>query len=128
MKKSILIIDDQPDMLFMLRRVLGDDFEVIEKTDGASALSWLAEGNKPDMIISDLTMPSMNGIEFLRLVRQMPLNRYTPLVIVSAQSDIRLKLKAFEVGANEYIVKPVHPNELLMRVRNIFNLIEPKKE
>jgi DNA-binding response OmpR family regulator len=70
----------------------------------------------------------MNGIEFLKLVRQMPNNRRTPLVIVSAQSDIRLKVKAFEAGANEYIVKPVHPSELLMRVQNIFNLISPKTD
>lgn len=122
-KRTILIIDDETDSLTLLSRAIGTAYDVIAKNDGAEALRWLQAGNTPDLIITDVMMPNMDGAEFIKILRSSKSHRHTPIIVVSANSDVRARIKFLQMGVNDYLGKPVHPEELVLRINNIFKLL-----
>lgn len=122
-KRTILIIDDEIDALTLLSRTIGAAYDVITKHDGAEALRWLQSGNVPDLIITDVMMPNMDGTEFIKILRSSKSHRHTPIIVVSANSDVRTRIKFLQIGANDFIGKPIHPEELVLRINNIFKLL-----
>lgn len=122
-KRTILIIDDEIDALTLLSRIIGASYDVITKHDGAEALRWLQSGNVPDLIITDVMMPNMDGTEFIKILRSSKSHRHTPIIVVSANSDVRTRIKFLQIGANDFIGKPIHPEELVLRINNIFKLL-----
>jgi DNA-binding response OmpR family regulator len=122
-KRTILIIDDEVDALTLLSRAIGTTFNLVTKHDGNEALKWLQAGNVPDLILSDIMMPNMNGEEFIKILRTSKSHRHTPIIVVSANNDVRTRIKFLQLGANDYIAKPVHPEELVLRINNIFKLL-----
>lgn len=122
-KRTILIIDDETDALTLLSRAIGTAYDVIAKNDGAEALRWLQAGNTPDLIITDVMMPNMDGAEFIKILRSSKSHRHTPIIVVSANSDVRARIKFLQMGVNDYLGKPVHPEELVLRINNIFKLL-----
>ncbi len=122
-KRTILIIDDEIDALTLLSRAVGTMFDLVTKHDGNEALKWLQAGNVPDLILTDVMMPNMDGAEFVKILRSSKSHRHTPIIVVSANNDVRTRIKFLQLGANDYMAKPIHPEELVLRINNIFKLL-----
>ncbi len=113
-RTTILIVDDEPAIRRFLRTSLGaQDFAIVEADTGAAALAAVAR-DKPDLLILDLGLPDMDGIEVVRRVRA---NADLPILILSVRDDERGKVEALDLGADDYITKPFGMEELIARVR-----------
>ncbi len=117
MKKSILIIDDEKSIRFILESTLKPYFNVISFSDGKEAVAYLEEGNIPDMIICDLMMPEISGFDFLKMIRNSGFFDDIPVIILSGNEESKDKILCFELGADDYVVKPFNPKEIIARVR-----------
>ena len=118
--KSIMIVDDSPTMLASIESILSsDNFSVDAADSGDAACKKLNGGAKPDLIISDVNMPNMNGLEFLQEVRKMPRCRFTPVLMLTTESQQELRAKAKALGATGWIVKPVDRQKLLQVVNQV---------
>lgn len=111
MKKKILAVDDELSIRLLLENFLSQDYDVISMANGQDALCWL-EGNLPDLIISDIQMPSMEGYEFLTRVRQRGFTKHTPVIMLSAKAESKERVKCYRLGAQDYLTKPFNPEEL----------------
>jgi len=114
-KKKILIVDDEPHIVNLVKLILRDNFTVYEAFSGSEALI-IADKVKPDLIILDLMMPNMNGFETCAKLRTKTATKNTPVLILSAKSQIVDKFKSINAGADDYVVKPFDSDELLRRV------------
>jgi two-component system KDP operon response regulator KdpE len=111
---TILIVDDEPPIRRFLRASLAaQDYRVVEADTGAAALQQLA-AEKPDLIVLDLGLPDIDGIELIRRIRQAGA---TPIVVLSVREDETGKVQALDLGADDYVTKPFGTGELLARVR-----------
>jgi DNA-binding response OmpR family regulator len=115
----VFVVDDEPDMVDLLATILrSDGFEVETDTDGRSALArMLAE--PPDLVLLDLMMPDLDGMELLKLLRLDPRGERVPVLVVSARSGHQDQLGTLQLGANAYICKPFSPRELVHQVRQL---------
>jgi two-component system, chemotaxis family, chemotaxis protein CheY len=127
-RRTLLLIDDDLDALKLLSKALGTGYNLITKHDGAEAVQWLQSGNMPDLIITDGMMPNMDGLEFIKLIRGSRTHRHTPVVVISGNSDVRFRIKFLQLGADDFIAKPAHPEELVLRVNNIFRRMSRTQE
>ena len=117
MSKKILVVDDEPKITQLVRDYLERaGFDVFVAYDGKTALS-LAKTEKPDMIILDLGLPQMDGLDFTREYRKLS---NAPIIMLTARSEESDKLIGLEIGADDYITKPFSPKELVARVRVVF--------
>jgi two-component system chemotaxis response regulator CheY len=119
MAKLIMVVDDSASM----RRVVGialkgAGYEVIEGCDGKDALSKL-KGQKVHMIISDVNMPVMDGIAFLKAVKQMPAYKFTPVIMLTTESAEEKKREGQAAGARAWVVKPFQPEQLVSAVQRL---------
>jgi len=115
----VLVVDDDPDMLALLQTaLLTEGYHVLVAGDGAQALEHLRR-EKIGLILSDVMMPSMNGYELVSVVKENAPSDEIPFLFFSAQSDVDDRLKGLELGAVDYISKPVNAREVCLRVRNI---------
>jgi DNA-binding response OmpR family regulator len=115
MKKKILVIDDERTIRVLLENFL-KEYIVTTKNDGLEGLSWLQEGNMPDLIIADIQMPNLDGYEFVKQLRASGFFKDIPLIVLSGIESTAEKVKCLKLGANDYIVKPFNPEELLIRI------------
>lgn len=115
-KPLILLVDDESAMSWLLANFLSDLYRVVTKPDGEEAINWISEGNTPSLIISDLSMPKVDGLEFLKFVRAKDALNKTPFLMLSAYDRTTEKVKCFQAGANDYLVKPFNPVELKARI------------
>ena len=112
----VLIVDDEPQIRrFLKTSLIAQNYEVIEAVDGAEALR-LAQREKPDLMILDLGLPDMDGVEVIRQLRAAG-NNALPIVVLSARSGELSKVEALDLGADDYITKPFGMEELTARVR-----------
>jgi two-component system KDP operon response regulator KdpE len=110
----ILIVDDEPQITRVLRRSLtAHRYEVRTAADGEAALELFADW-KPDLVITDLSMPNMTGLELCRRLRAQSA---LPIIVLSVKSEERVKVEALDAGADDYVTKPFGVDELLARVR-----------
>jgi two-component system KDP operon response regulator KdpE len=113
-KKRILVVDDEPQITRVLRTSLtGSGYEVRSAEDGHAGLR-LAQEWQPDLIITDISMPNMDGIELCRNLRA---EFQVPIIVLSVKGEERTKIAALDAGADDYVTKPVGMDELLARVR-----------
>jgi len=117
MKKKILAVDDEKSIRFIIENTFNKDFEVVTMSNGMDALFYLQSGNLPDVIICDLEMPVLNGIEFVRRIRESGFFEEVPLIMLSGKEESSEKIKCFELGADDYVLKPFNPRELLARIK-----------
>ena len=116
---SVLLVDDSPTILMSLSALLTKHgFAVRTAKDGADALKQVAAA-VPDLVISDLNMPGMNGIAFLREVRRVPGMRFTPVLILTTESQAEARAEAKAAGATGWLVKPFDPPKLLDVVKKV---------
>jgi CheY-like chemotaxis protein len=111
MKHKILIIDDERSIRLLLESFLSKDYDVVSKSDGMEALTWL-ETNLPDMIICDVQMPNMDGYMFVEKVRQRGYTKHTPIVMLSGVESSKERVKCYKLGAQDFLAKPFNPEEL----------------
>ena len=124
---KILIVDDNDELRNFLHHSLNEFYEVIEAVDGLDGLAK-AQQELPDMIISDLMMPRMNGIDFCRKIKGTAETGQIPFIILSAKDAVESKIEGAESGADLYFPKPVSINLLLLSINNIFKQHRDLKE
>ncbi len=123
---NVLIVDDEPLIRGLIREHLEHEgFLCCEAGDGGAALSYLAT-NKVDMIILDIMMPFMDGMTCLREMRRQKIE--TPVIMLTARGEEYDRIAGLENGADDYIVKPFSPRELVARVRVVLNRTLPREE
>lgn len=113
MTASILTVDDSSSLRMAIRIALsGAGYNVSEAVDGLDGLNK-AKAGKFDMIIADLNMPNMNGLEMIREIRKLPIQTGTPIIFLTTESDEAIKQEARAAGATGWLVKPFVPDQLL---------------
>jgi two-component system chemotaxis response regulator CheY len=117
--KTVLSVDDSASLRQMVAFVLrGGGYEVIEATDGEDGLAKL-RGQEVDLILSDINMPKMSGLELTRQVRAMPRYQFIPIVLLTTESHPEKKQEGKAAGATAWIVKPFNPDQLLAVVKKV---------
>lgn len=127
-KQKILIVDDEPDILELIEYNLNKEgYQVFVARNGQEAV---AEAKKvlPDLIILDVMMPKMDGIEACRIMRTMPEFKNTFMVFLTARSEEYSEIAGFNVGADDYIAKPIKPRALVSRINAILRRNQPSDE
>jgi len=117
MMKKILAIDDEKSIRFIIENTFNKEFEITTMSNGKEALYWMQSGNLPDLIICDIEMPVMDGFEFVRKVRSSGFFDDIPLIMLSGKEESKDKIKCFEIGADDYIIKPFNPKEIIARIK-----------
>ena len=112
--KKVLVIEDDAPLCWLLERILRGKYEVIVMNNGLEAWSWLSDGNSCDLIVSDVKMPSLDGIELLENLSNSGLFKNIPVIMLSGLEDS--KKECLELGAFTYLVKPFEPRMFLGEV------------
>ena len=115
-QERILIVDDNPTNIFILKEMLGDDYHLESATSGEEGLTS-ALAFRPDLILLDIMMPGINGYETCRRLRANSALHHTKIIMLSAKAMMSERLKGYEAGADDYIIKPFDGQELLAKVR-----------
>jgi DNA-binding response OmpR family regulator len=123
---SMLAIDDEVSIQLILQHYFKEDFLVITKGNGKEALSWMQEGNIPDIIIADINMPQLDGYAFIDQVRSSGFLKNIPMVMLSGSDTTDNKIRCLESGADDFMVKPFNPRELAARVNGILRRMGKK--
>jgi len=120
-KPLILIVDDEPEILLILRDSLQADYNIIFATNGLEAYDKVLS-EKPDLIVSDIMMPKMDGIEFCCKLRENFDTSHLPLILLTAKAEIEDRIIGLKSGADSYIPKPFHPEHLKVRIEKLLQL------
>jgi len=124
MSKRLLIVDDEPNLLVAVAAVLrGEGFEVTTARNGREALTQVAQST-PDLIVSDVRMPGMDGYEVARRLRSTPSFSLIPIVFLSAKDETEDRVEGFRSGVDVYLTKPFEPGELIAVINGILQRIE----
>jgi CheY-like chemotaxis protein len=117
-RKRVLIVDDSPTALLWQRMLLQmEQYETLTAADGAEGVE-VARRERPDLILLDVSMPTMDGIEACRALRAAPETADIPILMVTTHSEMDNVLAGFEAGCNEYLTKPLERTEFLTKVRS----------
>ncbi len=117
--KKILVVDDKSSISNLLVQFLSSQYIIETKEDGLEALTWLQQGNIPDIIITDLQMPNMDGVELIQRLKESGYFKNIPIIVLSSKDSSADRVQCLKLGAEDYIVKPFNPEELLIRIEKI---------
>jgi len=116
---TVMLVDDSRTVLMSMSAILTKSgFDVVTASDGSDALAKL-DAARPNIIISDLNMPTMDGLEFVREARKRPAVRFTPILMLTTESAQAKRAEAKAAGATGWLVKPVGPDELIAVIRQV---------
>lgn len=124
MKKTLLALDDELSILKILDFYFNKSYHVVAKQNGKEALEWMQQGVIPDVIIADVNMPEINGLEFIKQIRSSGFFKDVPLIMLSGNEGSSDKIKCLKAGADDYLIKPFNPEELEARIDNIFRRLK----
>jgi signal transduction histidine kinase len=124
--EKILIADDNPDMREYLQRLLSPHWQTEVVTDGKAALA-AALASAPDLVLSDVMMPEMDGVQLLGALRADPRTQTLPVILISARAGEEARLAGLETGADDYIVKPFAAREVLTRIRTHLEMAKVRR-
>ncbi|KQS34067.1 ATP-binding protein [Dyadobacter sp. Leaf189] len=124
---TILVVDDNTDMRQHVQSLLEKHYRTIPAENGVDALQKIAE-EQPSLILSDIMMPEMDGIELLRHVKDNPGSAQIPVVLITARAGEESKLEGIETGADDYLVKPFSSNELLARIKSQLKISKTRRQ
>lgn len=123
MKQKVLFAEDDKTLSLLLKfRLEKEGYETFMAADGNEAKN-LIKANNPDIILTDIMMPFSSGLEVISYVRD-ELKRETPIVVFSSAGQEEMVLKAFNLGANDFMSKPFSPNELIIRIKRILMMLK----
>lgn len=125
-KNKILIVDDEPTNLIILKETLKDDYDIILAESGQQAIE-LTQKENPDLILLDVMMPQISGHEVCKTLKSNPLSFLIPIIFVSAMSETKDETYGFSIGAVDYITKPVHPAVVRARVKTHLSLVQTQE-
>ncbi|MBN2119482.1 MAG: response regulator [Candidatus Omnitrophica bacterium] len=117
-REKILIVDDEPFIRDILKSVLEELYDIIEACDGEEALVLIRKQN-PSLVILDYKMPKKTGIQVCKEIREDPLFLHLPIILLTGKGEVHDKIEGLDAGADDYIVKPFEPDELMARVRMV---------
>ena len=127
-KEIILIVEDDTDILNLLAyNVRSAGFEVVTAEDGYNALT-LARQHHPNMVILDIMIPGIDGLEVCRELKRNPDTSAVPVIMLTAKGEEIDRIVGLELGADDYVVKPFSPRELILRIRAVLRRLKPDKE
>jgi two-component system chemotaxis response regulator CheY len=119
MSKKVLVVDDSGSMRQMVSFTLSEEgYEVTEAEDGQKGLDAL-ESADPELIITDIHMPNVNGLEFIKRVRKNDKYKYTPIIVLTTESENEMQEKGKKAGASAWLVKPFTPEQLNETVKKV---------
>ncbi|MGV3756129.1 MAG: ATP-binding protein [Verrucomicrobiota bacterium] len=125
-RPKVLVADDEPDMLRYLKSELVNEYEVIEAADGRQAIA-LAAQFQPDIILCDMMMPEMDGIQVCKELRARSITQSIPLLLLTARADEDTKMNALSNGASDFLSKPFSVTELHVRLRNLVSAYQMQR-
>lgn len=118
MRKKILVVDDSATILMMVRMVLGKDrYQLVMAGNGEEALEK-AVVERPDLVLMDVVMPKMNGLDACRAMRGRPETRSIPIILVTTRGEAESVERGYESGCTDYVTKPINGLELLSKVQS----------
>jgi phosphate regulon transcriptional regulator PhoB len=127
-KATILVIDDEKDLIELVRYNLEKDgFDVIAATDGQSGLE-VVKKHRPDLVVLDLMMPGMDGLQICKQLRSDPRMGRIPVIMLTAKATEADRIVGLELGADDYITKPFSPREVVARVKAVLRRSSPAAE
>jgi len=127
-RRKILIADDEPDILEIIQyNLVKEGYESFTARDGEDALTK-AKSTRPDMIILDIMMPKKTGVEVCEILRSQPSFKETLIIFLTALNDEGSHIKGLEIGADDYVTKPVSPKVLISRVNALFRRVNKDPE
>lgn len=119
MSKTIMVVDDSASIRQVVKiNLVNAGHTVIEAQDGVDALSKLS-GQKIDLVISDVNMPNMDGLTFVKKFKELPDHKFTPVIMLTTESQEEKKMEGMNVGAKAWLVKPFKPDQLLAAVSKL---------
>jgi DNA-binding NarL/FixJ family response regulator len=123
MSERLLVVDDEPNLLVAVGACLrGEGFDVVTARSAAEALARVAE-SAPDLIVSDVRMPGMDGYQLARRLRSNPRTALTPVVFLTAKDETSDRVEGFRAGVDAYLTKPFEPDELVAVIRSILERV-----
>src|SRR3954462_7886849 len=126
--KTILVVDDEPGIVTLVRDYLDRaGFRVLTAGDGPAALR-IARGERPNLLVLDLMLPGLDGLDVTRALRQDPATQKLPIIMLTARVEETDRLIGLELGADDYITKPFSPREVVARVRAVLRRAEGERE
>ena len=124
----ILVVDDEPDAIELIRfNLKASGYEVLTAEDGEEAIAK-ARKFSPDMILLDVMIPEIDGLEVCKILRRDPATASLPIIMLTAKASEIDRVLGLEFGADDYVTKPFSPRELMLRVRNLLKRKESSKE
>ena len=127
MSYKLLVVDDEKDIVETLqKRLLEEGYEVVVAFDGEEALVRVKE-DSPDIILLDLMLPKLNGFEVLKEVREKYKDKWRPIIIISAKTDLESVKKGYGMEADHYLTKPCSMENILRGIRTMISLIPLRK-
>src|SRR3954462_3713889 len=122
---KIMIVDDEPTNIKVVRWLLEiEGYRNFVTTTDSSAAQYLIDDQQPSLVLLDLMMPMVSGLDILSRIRQNPSRSFLPIIILTAATDRDTRLQALELGATDFITKPVDPSDLIPRVRNVLAMMQ----
>ncbi len=118
-KPVVLVVEDNHDLRNYLNILMADKYEVINAENGEEALHLLQSGVLPNLILSDIMMPVMDGFQLLEKVKSLDQFRHIPVIMLTAREGLNTKLKALRIGVDDYLTKPFEEEELIARIDNL---------
>jgi CheY-like chemotaxis protein len=127
-RPTILVIDDSPENLLLMSHLFKDEYRVRVGNSGAIALEMCQSNHPPDLVLLDIMMPGIDGFEVARRMREHPASQSIPVIFVTAMTEKSASLKGFELGAVDFVTKPIDPDVLKPRVRNFMRYVALRKQ
>jgi two-component system phosphate regulon response regulator PhoB len=117
MEATVLLVEDEPDVVDLLRYHLRKaGFKVLVENSGSAGLEAVRQ-NMPDAVVLDIMLPGMTGLEVCRTMKSDPILASVPVLMLTAKSDVKDRVKGLELGAEDYVTKPFSPKEVVLRVQ-----------
>lgn len=126
-RRRVLVADDNAEMRAFIRRLLSDRYDVEVVANGREALD-AARRARPDLLVTDVVMPHLDGFALLKAIRADPALRTLPAIVLTERGEVDSRVEGLEAGADEYLVKPFSPRELMARVRSSLELARMREE
>jgi DNA-binding response OmpR family regulator len=126
-KKTVLIVDDEKALRLLLGEFFKKQYNVVPLEGGRTCLDWLANPTKPAAIVLDLMMPDIIGMEVIQAIRKDASNNDIAIIVLSSKESSTDRISALKAGADDFLIKPFNPEELLVRIQLRIRRIEESK-